>query len=133
MSDQERLNSIKQRHEKAIQQPIFGATIHPNDVDWLIELAEHKIQSEKVLNPKINKLHEFLHDRDCKRIGDSVFDIVMDYVQELETKLSINTNNMKQLQDQNQRYKQALEWIKECSTDYQSRNKAMDALAGESD
>lgn len=32
------------------------------------------------------------------------------------------------LQEQNEQYKQALEWIKECSTDYQSRNKAMDAL-----
>jgi hypothetical protein len=32
-------------------------------------------------------------------------------VEELEKKLSINTNNMKQLQKQNVRYKQALEYI----------------------
>lgn len=32
-------------------------------------------------------------------------------VEELERKLSINTNNMKQLQKQNVRYKQALEYI----------------------
>ena len=33
-------------------------------------------------------------------------------VEELEMKLSINTNNMKQLQKENERYKQALEKIR---------------------
>lgn len=47
MTDQERLNSIKQKHEKAIQQPIITATVHPNDANWLIQQVEEKIKLEK--------------------------------------------------------------------------------------
>lgn len=47
MRDQERLNSIKQRHEKAIQRPIITATVHPYDANWLIQQVEEKIKLEK--------------------------------------------------------------------------------------
>lgn len=46
------------------------------------------------------------------RLSDSDTDWLINRVEELEKKLSINANNMKQLQKQNQYYKQALEKIR---------------------
>lgn len=66
-------------------------------------------------------------------VDESDYNWLIEHVDELEGGGQFFEQGYRQLEDQNQRYKQALEWIKECSTDYQSRNKAMDALAGESD
>lgn len=51
----------------------------------------------------------------ANRIADSDIEWLIEQaerVEKLETQLSINTNNMKQLQKENERYKQALEEIR---------------------
>lgn len=40
MTDQERLQEIKDAHEQTMKKPFFTTTAHPTDVAWLIKQAE---------------------------------------------------------------------------------------------
>lgn len=36
----DRLKEVKAQHENSLKQDYFGVTLHPRDIDWLIEQIE---------------------------------------------------------------------------------------------
>lgn len=80
MTNEERLENIIYDYENADGfRPISRV-----DFNWFIEQAKQNMASKKSIVPKIEELQYFLQGRVSDRYGDSVFDIVMDYVKGLE-------------------------------------------------
>ncbi len=125
-----RLDEIKWRlgHTLMLTGRQNGKSLFGNDLDWLIQQAERTEDSEnrnkqlEYASMHNGELNEFLQKRKLppNTLGRHVVDVVMDYVEELEQDLKMANEAIKIsndsslsnfiLEDQNQRYKQALEF-----------------------
>lgn len=80
------------------------------DVITIYHLAKSEVIPIKKIANKFGVTFQTVSDIKLEKRWKHLTNPQAERVEELEKKLSINTNNMKQLQKQNQRYKQALEF-----------------------
>lgn len=59
-----RLDEVKRQHEGQKKKDIFGVTLYPRDIDWLIEQAE-KVKKYETALKEIAKDEEY-----CKEQGE---------------------------------------------------------------
>lgn len=63
----DRLGEVERQHKNSYKMNPYGATLHPRDIEWLIEQAknvEHLVRENNLLREKLTKLcpHKNIED-----------------------------------------------------------------------